>query len=225
MADLGDTIGALMVGLIRARRMADEQTAALAEYYKTNPLLEGLSVPRIRVPELTIDMPFIIDDHVAGEIGEMEDPAKIAGEVGDHLKSLFSEKNVKVEANLHSSFITELKKQLALVKRSKAPISREIISRSIQSAFVSAVSKTKTVLTPSEHETIETSLRNKVSTMSVAKESTTPSIVANVKTAEVKEQASPTNVVRLKITLKEEGLEWATQVSETGGVIRNLQPE
>jgi hypothetical protein len=49
--------------------------------------------------------------------------------------------------------------------------------------------------------------------------------VANIKTADVKEQASSTSVVRLKITLKEEGLEWATKASEAGGVVRTLQPE
>jgi hypothetical protein len=34
----------------------------------------------------------------------------------------------------------------------------------------------------------------------------------------LKEQASSPNVVRITITLKEEGLEWATQASETDDV-------
>jgi len=52
------------VSLVHARRMADEETAAVAEYYKDNPLLEGMSLPRVRVPQLTIDMPITIDGHV-----------------------------------------------------------------------------------------------------------------------------------------------------------------
>ena len=41
MAELSEVLGALMVSLVHARRMADEETAAVAEYYKDNPLLEG----------------------------------------------------------------------------------------------------------------------------------------------------------------------------------------
>jgi hypothetical protein len=225
MADLGDLIGSLMVGLIRARRMADEQTAALAEYYKTNPLLEGLSVPRIRIPELTIDMPLLIEDNVGEEIGEMEDPAKIAVGVHDQLKSTLSENNIKINPAFHKRFIVEVKNQLALVKQLGVPIMKETVARNVQDAFAAALVKTKTTLTASEKEIIARDLRTKVSTVSIAKATIPPSIVANIKTADVKEQASNTTVVRLKITLKEEGLEWAIQASESGGVVRTLQPE
>lgn len=47
---------------------------------------------------------------------------------------------------------------------------------------------------------------------------------AIVETAEVKELASGTSVVRLKITLRE-GLEWAVRASDSGGVLRTLQVE
>ena len=225
MADLGDLLGSLMSGLIRARRMADEQTAALAEYYKGNPLLEGLSVPRIRIPELTIDMPFLIEDYVGGKAGEMKEPAKIAAVANLQLRSTLSKNNIKLNAAFHQAFAREVKSQLAMVKQSGQPIMEEAVARSVQDAFADALTKTKTIMTASEKESIARDLRTKVSTVSIAKEPVASSIVANIKTADVKEQASNTNVVRLKITLKEEGLEWAIQASESGGVVRTLQPE
>lgn len=225
MADLGDLIGSLMVGVIRARRMADEQTAVLAEYYKTNPLLEGLSVPRIRIPELTIDMPFLIEDQVEGEAGKLADTAKIAEAAQAQLKSTLDRHNITIEPAAQRAFISEVRKRLAVVKRTDAPVTKETVVRSVQSALADTLAKTKTPLTAAEKDTIARDLRASVAAVSIAKEPVASSIKANIKTAEVKERASTTTVVRLKITLKEEGLEWATQASESGGVVRTLQPE
>lgn len=225
MADLGDILGSLMTGVIRARRMADEQTAILAEYYKTNPLLEGLSVPRIRIPELIIDMPVLIENQVGGESGEMADPAKIAEAAGAQLKATLAKNNIKISPALNNAFLEEVNKQLLSVKQTGTPIMKETVARGVQDALATALIKSKTTLTTADKETIAKDLRDKVSTVGIAKEPVASSIMANIKTSDVKEQASATSVVRLKVTMKEEGLEWATQANESGGVIRTLQPE
>lgn len=225
MTDLGDLLGSMMSGLIRARRMADEQTAALAEYYKDHPLLEGLSVPRIRIPELTIDMPLLIEDHREGMSGEMEDAGKIADAAEAQLKATASKNDIKISPTFHKAFSDEIKKALELAKRTGAPIMKETVARGVQSAFTATVAKTKTPIKAADKEAIAKDLRDKISAVSIARAPVTASVVANVKTAEVKERASNASVVRLKITLKEEGLEWATQASESGGVVRTLQPE
>jgi hypothetical protein len=225
MADLGDLLGSFMSGLIRARRMADEQTAALAEYYKSNPLLEGLSVPRIRIPELTIDMPFIVENHVAGEKGVMEDPRKIADSAITLVNDFLSKSDIKSNPTFNKLFEKEVINQLASVNKSGLPIMKETVVRTIQSTFINALTKSKIALTTIQKDNLARSLRDKISTISVVKEQTSSSIVANIRTSDVKEQTTSTSVVRLKITLKEEGLEWATQASESGGVIRTLQPE
>ncbi|MFZ4856838.1 MAG: amidase [Desulfuromonadaceae bacterium] len=225
MADLGDLLGSLMTGVIRARRMADEQTAALAEYYRSNPLLEGLSVPRIRIPELTIDMPFLIDSDVAGETGEMAEPAKIASALDAQLESTLLRHNIKPNPIFRKAFAVEVKNRLDSLVESRTPIMGETIARSVQTAFAATLSKTRTHLNEAHKETIARDLRDKVSAVGIAKESVPPSIVANIRTSDVKEQSTSTSVVRLKITLKEEGLEWSTQVSTSGGVVHTLQPE
>ena len=225
MVDLGDVLGSLMSGLIRARRVADEQTAALAEYYKDNPLLEGLTVPRIRIPELTIDMPLIIDDQTAGEAGQMADPANIAAAVETELKSTLSKSDIKMTAAVQKDLISQVKTRLDQIKQSSAPVMKEAIARTVQDALSDTLAKSKTDLTASQKDTLAKALRTKVSTIGIAKESVTPGIITNIKTADVKERSTNTNVVRLKITMKEEGLEWSTRASESGGVVRTLQPE
>lgn len=225
MPDLGGLLGSLMSGVIHARRMADEQTAALAEYYKDNPLLEGLSVPRIRIPELTIDMPLLIEDYFEGEVGEIENPTKIASAAKSELKSTLAKYNIEMSPAFHKYFEEEVKRRLIVVKQSGAPVVKEAVVRSVQDVFADGLIKTKTTLTTADREIIAKNLRAKVSVISLAKKPIAASISTNIKTSDVKERASNSNVVRIKITLKEEGLEWATQASESGGVARTLQPE
>lgn len=225
MADLGELLGSLMIGVIRARRMADEQTAALAEYYKDNPLLEGLSVPRIRIPELTIDMPLLIENHLEGQSGEMEDSTKIADEAEAQLKATLSKNNIKINPTFYKAFLSEIKNQLDLAKQTGAPIMKETVARGVQDAFATTLAKTKTPLTAKDHIAIARDLRARVSTVGISKGPVPSSVVANIRTADVKERASITSVVHLKITLKEEGLEWAVKSGESGGVVRTLQPE
>jgi hypothetical protein len=226
MADLGDLLGSLMSGLIRARQVADEQTAALAEYYKSNPLLEGLSIPRIRIPELTIDLPFLIEGNTEGESGAMSEPKIILAAVESQLKQSLANKDIKINANnFHKEFISQVSSQLDSIKQSGTPIMKESISRSVQDAFTNTLAKMKVTMTASEKENVIKDLVSKVSAVSIAKLPIPPTIAANVKTADVKERSSDTNVVRLKITMKEEGLEWAVRSNQSGGVERTLQPE
>ena len=204
MSNLGEVVGSLMVGLIRARRIADEQSAVVAEYYKSNPLLEGLSVPRIRIPEFTIDMPFLIEGYSVGDIGAIQNPVTIADTANSQLRSTLSKNNIKLNPAFHRVFVGEVKSRLALVKRSPDIISKETVVRNVLDAFADAITKTKTTLTSSDKNAIAGDLRSRISKIGIVKEPVASGIKVGIKTAEVKEQASSANVVRLKITLKEE---------------------
>lgn len=225
MADLGELLGSLMAGLIRARRMADEQTAALAEYYKSVPLLEGLSVPRIRIPELTVDMPFLIENNLGGSAGEMADPAKIAASLDKQLQSTLTNHNVKPSPIFRKTFTEEVNARLAELKQTRTPIMAETVARCVQSAFTTTLGKTRTRLSEEHQLAIAKDLRSTAVAVGIARETIPPAIEANIRTADVKEQTTGTSVVRLKITLKEEGLEWGTEAGEAGGVKHTLQPE
>lgn len=67
MATLGELVGALVNSLSHARRLADEETVAIAEHYRNHPLLAGMSVPRVRIPEMRLDLPILLDDYGAGD--------------------------------------------------------------------------------------------------------------------------------------------------------------
>ena len=77
MPDLGDLMGLLVSGVARARRMADEESALIAEQYRRNPLLEGLSVPRVRIPEMTVELPLLLQAYEPGRAAVPNDAKKI----------------------------------------------------------------------------------------------------------------------------------------------------
>jgi len=66
MSDFAEVVGTLLAGLARARGTADEETAVLAEHYRKQPLLAGMSVPRVRVPEMMVELPVIVEAHEEG---------------------------------------------------------------------------------------------------------------------------------------------------------------
>lgn len=226
MNDIGTLLGSIMVGLLDARRIADEQTAALAEYYKnSNSPLAGLTVPRIRIPEFTIDMPFIIENAINGEEGEIADYTQIVKLSEAVINSKMTDKNVRNAAAFRKTYAADMKKQMESLKSANTPVMRETVVRNVQDTFIKALSKSRIEIPEAEKEEIIKLLRNEVSKMCVVKEVITPKLMTTVNTSAVKENASSSTVVRLKITLKEEGLEWTTQSNEAGGTINTLQVE
>lgn len=225
MADLGNVLGSLMSAVIKARKMADEQTAALAEYYKSQPLLEGLTVPRVRIPELSIDMPLLIESEMSGSESEMKDPSTIANSAFEILKSSLDKYKIKTSSAFRRKFMAVASQNLTARKRSGVNIMPESIARTIQEAFAEAVAEERITLSAENKAEIAHLLRTNVSKIGISKDAVASSIKTNILTTEIKDKSSSNTVMRMKITLKEEGLEWITRKNESGDIERSLQPE
>src|SRR5262245_36964682 len=85
MPKLSDVIGALMADLAHARRVADEQSALLADAYRREPLLQGLSVPRLRLQSVLIDMPALVDGYAEGTEERVASPHEVATVAAEQL--------------------------------------------------------------------------------------------------------------------------------------------
>ncbi|WP_158972779.1 amidase [Paraglaciecola sp. L3A3] len=231
MSELSEVLGAVMISLVHARRLADEETAAVAEYYKDNPLLEGMSLPRVRVPELTIDMPITFEQHIPAKDAELDTPSNIHKALMEQFKqSLDDEDILSKTKSFQASFDKESK--LALDKISEMQrsgntrVTREALLRSIDDAFAKSLKKnTANKEIPFEKtQVVNKSIRHKLSQVALKSNSYPLSLVANATTSSIKESTNPANSVRLQITLREEGLEWATS-SQDGKIKNRLQPE
>jgi len=225
MEDLGDLIGSMMVSLVRARRMADEETARLAEWYKENPLLEGLSVPRIRIPELTIDLPLLVEGSEKGEEAVLADKIAVTKAAVEQVKITAGKQNIKLSKEFNAEFNALLDQHVTKLYTGKAPVMRESVIRVIDQAFLEAQLATKTQFSSADKKRLSQDLRVAMHKASITREAVSPSIRSNILTSDVKEKSSKENVVRIRVTFKEEGLEWATSSSDSGGVKKTLQPE
>ena len=233
MAELSEVLGALMIGLVHARRMADEETAAVAEYYKGHPLLEGMSLPRVRVPELTISMPVTIDSHIEASDATIHSPERILKAVTSQLSS--SIKSEKIESQNMAEFkkTFNLEAKIALNKLSELQennpgrVSKEAVVRAVDDALQASIKSSNlgADISNDEKGRLARAMRHHVSSVALKKASVPLSFKASAITSEVKEKSTKESSVQLSITLREEGLEWSTSQSENGGIQSRLQPE
>ena len=227
MADLGVLLGAIISGVVQARRIADEESAAVAEHYKDNPLLSGMSIPRVRVPEVTIDIPMLIDATDDGEADEVADSETIRDAVKKELKASLAREGLSVANADLKKFDSTFNQQLAKIS---APVGhrapREAIIRAAEDAY-SATVRNKVIDkgTLAAANRVASNIRFSASGSALAKVGRAPNLATNVLTAEVKEKSSDANVSRIQLTLKEEGLEWSIGENEDGTTSRKLTPE
>ncbi|MEO2280753.1 hypothetical protein [Pseudoalteromonas pernae] len=231
MSELSEVLGSLMISLVHARRLADEETAAVAEYYKDHPLLEGMSLPRVRVPELTIDMPITIDKHTPAKVAELDSARTIHTALMTQLKkSLDDEDILSRTKTFQSNFDKEAKLALENVterqRSSDVRLTKESIVRAVDDAFQKALKKSGSDRDiPFERlEAVNHQVRHHVSSIALKSQSLPPGIITSVVSSKVKESATPQNAIRLNITIREEGLEWTTSI-EHGTKKSKLMPE
>jgi hypothetical protein len=230
MADLGEVIGSFLVSLVHARRKADEETAAVAEYYRQHPLLEGMSLPRIRIPEISIDMPLTIDSLDHGEEGEVNNPNMISRSLMQELQKLKQdEKSLAMSPGFDRTFNRSLLQQLSKLQQAQKTksqaVSREAVARAVDNAITEAIKKDDTRLTTEHKKALQSRLRMRATEISLKKIPKPSSIAATFTSSDVKEKSSPMSSIRLKITLREEGLEWSKTENDDGSIQHTLQPE
>jgi hypothetical protein len=224
MVDLGTLVASIMNGLIQARRMADEQTAALAEYYKEHPLLEVLSVPRIRISEISIDMPLMVN-HITIEVKNILGGETLKMAIQKPIEEILTKYESKSRLKLSSLYLEELNKELTLIQEKKAPITEELISRGASKAFDNAITQSGIAIDEKQKKAVLSSVISQVQQAHLGGRTIAPTLQATAETDAIKENSSNTTVMRLKATFKEEGLEWGSKSGPNGEIERFLQPE
>ncbi|MBK6850725.1 MAG: hypothetical protein IPG93_03710 [Burkholderiales bacterium] len=229
MPDLGDLLGLLVSGVTRARRMADEESALIAEQYRRNPLLEGLSVPRVRIPEMTVELPLLLQSYEAGRAAVPNDAKKIvtvlleqAGESLTRLKlDLSKEDQARLRGNLDRLV------RAAVSSTSAATGYREAVSRAAQQALLDVLDAggLRVKFSPAAVRDLLADLQLRALDVAEKTPAEPPRLQASILTAEVKDKADLGNAARIRMTLKEEGLEWTVHEAADGSHVRRLSPE
>lgn len=219
MPTLGEILGGLMADVTHARRIADEHAVRLAEYYASEPLLQGLPVPRLRLPEVVVDLPVLLDDYLEGA------PAETRSE--DDLRDLLTQVVADVLGQEHSepqSIIHAFHERLRirLLPRGKVLPGFEGVSirtnlaEAAQLAMRDAAEECEFDLPSETMARLAEAFKVVADEEAVLVPAKPPSLELEVKTGEVKGRSNSGSISRLRVVLQEEGLEWHHQENSDG---------
>ena len=230
MPPLSEFLGHLMSEVVRARALADVESTRIAAMYAADPLLKHFTVPRFRLPDLTIDVPMIINridgaPATAQPQQPMERPT---------LRKLFEtivmEQLQRLGAKAKKSVLGELRKKVAsLVSEDDGPGVVDVhgwgeqmllrVLPQITQAFDVDGSLLETAIRAAWRAKFGEPAEPKPS--SPAQE---PSRIDVRFTPEELQSAGAANVTRFHISVKENGLEW-TSLERDGKVEQRLVAE
>lgn len=235
MSDLGEILGSILSGISHARRIADEESAMLAEYYRQHPLLANMAVPRLRIPEVVLDLPILIEKLDPGVPEEAAPPAVILDRVRDALKVEAAAQKLAIPPELDTALASELK--LSLLRQAPFSLKRPLgmmRTGARESAITATDSAIETLAKRKEFAeffaadksgALRDSLRKAAGEAAIKDPGKTSRIEMSVDTESIKARGGAGNVVRIQLVLKEEGLEWSQSKSEDGTLRRRLIPE
>jgi hypothetical protein len=222
MSDLEKVLCSVLASVTHARRIADEETVAIAEYYKSTDLLRGMSLPRVRMPEIEVDLPVLVESFDEGRETPAPSPAKVKERVRDQLEALCREVKVPLPKSFLGRFASELGRRLKDL--GDEPLSAANLVEAADAAFRRAREgdPLKERFTREQEMAVREALRQRVRKEVHKEPPLHPSrFDVSVVTGDIKERGGPANVARLKISLHEEGLEW-TRIEQPDGTVRDI---
>lgn len=212
MPRLGEVIGALLSDAVQARVRADLEAVKIAEAYSRDELLRHLPVPRFRLPEMTVDLPFLVSA-VEG----------ISDERGGRLLSepTAAEITKAVDEGLSGSDIRLPRAEVAKVSKAVAQRAKELFGAGsplllspaqgtgeLTVVAVAAVTASmRGEATPEQLQSLETAMRASLTALMVTKLVISPSLQVIVTSSEIKEHANPESIVRVRLTITEDAYE------------------
>jgi hypothetical protein len=233
MVKLKDYLGTLISGINQARVMADIESARIAQAYASDNILKHFPVPRFRAQDVELDIPVAIDsfDELATEDYQPIDNRSFNSDTYSSMKdaakvSSFSRRTSK----FLNSEIAERSKELEI--EMKANESKEIAfsryEEKMISAFSNALEMDKILATDRKKmiENYKNILHDKVYRQVRTRQVSNTLENANVIVEAAKLREIPNeNIVRIKLKLFEDGMEWHTSEDENGERTSVLTPE
>jgi len=201
---LGDYLGQLMSELAMARMQADLETVRLAELYAAHPLLRTMPVPHLRLPNVDLDVPVLVKQSQAPRPGE----SPRGGARLDALRAKFEEvldRHLGGAAALTPVEKTRLR--ASLDERIRAtPAETAVDVHKLADDFLERAAQS----VGAKHPTLRDELRDKVRLEFLKLRSAPPRLDALVTSSELREAGTPDNIVRVRLKISEEGVEWSS---------------
>ena len=217
MVNLGDYLGHLLSEVTKARVQADMETLRIAELYASDPLLKHFPVPRMRLPNLELNVPVIIsetpdDDDKSTSVIDSKTIITETKKITE--KELSEILNVK----LNRTDVATLNRALSNKTRTidnllKTRATKETIAEEMADEIIKTLEKTNSFKRGDINEEkvgiLRTNIKNKLHVALINLEKEPARIKVIPQTSKIKEIGNIENVVTLKLSVVEDSVEWS----------------
>jgi hypothetical protein len=222
MADLSDFLGHILEELTRARVQADLETIRTAKLYAGDDqgLMKNFPIPRMRLPNIEITLPVVIDDTPDGYI-ERTDPAELNKILVADIQKVLKEQKVEIAINEITSLL-ESDDQLSMGHI--RPLSTDLLVSRISGKIQASSRRTAAV-----HEKVVEEIRKQLDKTLSALPRRPVGISINPRSAAVKEFSQTADraasVVYIKLSITEDALSMDLDLTHEKPVVTRLIPE
>ena len=223
MPYLGDFIGHLMAELAIARVQADMESIRIAELYSGHELLRHFPVPRIRLPDVQIDLPFVNKTAAADTPGKHKFPSAKEISARYYTKAVEQLKSFGVELSPTRARTLKtrlMKKATQFEQPGGIPVNVGKLSSALAGETIGILNmREKEKIPPRDMKKHMLVLNKLIKRTSIEMQPPPSRLEVGVTTEEIREAGDA--VTRIQLTLSEEGLEW-TSIETDGQVVDRL---
>lgn len=248
MPRLGDLVGSLMTEFTLARVRADLESVKLVELYRKEGLLEGASVPRFRMPDVTVDLPLLVSELESGDsTSGFNRPTAV--DVRESIREAAASTRFKLDANMEEEIVKQLDVELDAMWKTPQPLDAALLLARDAALKLDPMVRKRVASRPSmrdalsaprpreldpklsaedldaETRTFLRSVELRLKTKAIGSIGQGPRFIMSAKTSEIRETGDPSLVARVSMTFKEDGFEVVSVESGDGVSQVRLVPE
>ncbi|MFO7869396.1 MAG: hypothetical protein R6U95_08890 [Bacteroidales bacterium] len=233
MVKLKEYLGALIGDINQARVLADIESAKISQIYAQHELLKNFSIPRFRAQEIELDIPIAIEglDTLGGKDFEPIDNRSFISITYTTLKNVAKVDSFsRNSAKLLNSLIAENTKLLESRIKAKHNVKESFqeFKKEMQTAFLNAVENDKITISDTKTSIqnldilLDKNLLSRIKTRVENQDIENTNVI--VEAAQLRE-ISHEHIIKIKLKLYEDGMEWHTSKNQDGTDVNQLLPE
>jgi hypothetical protein len=229
MPYLGDFLGQLLSEITVARMQSDLEAVRVAELYAGHPYLKFFAVPRVRLPQLTLDVPVVIE---RSGIGTDPAVAAVVSAWRERFAGLLAQFLERMQLNLSAGDRRALEVGLdrawaRLETQPEGLASPALVADELVLSVVQTLGKGEggaAPVGPARLEQLAVELRTAAREAFTQAQAALPRLIVRVGTAQLREAGPLESLTRLHLTVTENAVEW-TVVDMQGEAKPRLIPE
>jgi len=223
MVNLNEYLGGIATSIAEARLMSDLKSLEIAEKFAKHDLLKHFSIPRFKAQNIELTIPVAI--------GELEKNYEKEYQPIDNIEFNSQTYSILKDASKTTSFDRKTSISIrSVIAKETDELEKNIKSTENKAPSLKYFSETvaEMFLSISKENLDFKSLVNKLTTELKPSIKSKKLVTQNTKViveAHKLNEIKPENIVQIKMTLNEEGMEWHTSENESGERETKLLPE